>query len=186
MTNENIKLSKVKKSCHTVSVVSTILGVLSAIGAVILLSLTIFAFNSGDLISSAVKKSGLIDVPAVNQQYFGDDPAMMDQMGLDENTFFNSMAQSVGLFTLVKSIPCIALTIAFFMIRATFITIENQDNPFTDKVISRLTTLLIIVSVVMGLTIGVVYGALMGFFTYVLYTILDYGRALQIQSDETL
>ena len=186
MTNENIKLNKVKKSCHTVCTVSTVLGVICAIGAVLLLGLTIFAFSSGDLIANTMKQSGLINIPAVNQEYFGDDPALMEKMALDETTFFNSMAKSIALFTLVRTIPCIALTIAFFMLRATFITIEKQDNPFTTKVINRLTALWVIVSVVIGLTNGLIYGILMGFFTYVMYTILDYGRVLQIQSDETL
>ncbi len=186
MTNENIKLSKVKKSCRTVCTVSTILGVICAVGAVILLGLTIFAFNSGSLISSTLKNSGFIDIPSVNQQYYGDDPALMEKMALDETTFFDSIAKSVGLFTLVKTIPCIVLTIVFFAIRATFITIEKQDNPFTGKVISRLTTLLVIASVVIGISTGIVYGIMMGFFTYVFYTIMDYGRILQIQSDETL
>ena len=121
-----------------------------------------------------------------NQQYYGDDPALMEKMALDETTFFDSIAKSVGLFTLVKTIPCIVLTIVFFAIRATFITIEKQDNPFTGKVISRLTTLLVIASVVIGISTGIVYGIMMGFFTYVFYTIMDYGRVLQIQSDETL
>ena len=72
------------------------------------------------------------------------------------------------------------------LISGTFAIIEKEDNPFTDKVIKRVTVVMIIVSAFLFFTAGASFGILGGLVTLVVYSILDYGKTLQIQSDETL
>lgn len=182
MTLENMKLEKVKKSCNTIRKISTVLGVIAAILTVIMLLLSIAAFCSGDLISKALSESHLINIPAVNQQYYPDSP----EQAIDEARFYYNLSRSVGLFPLVLSITNGVFALVFFTIRSIFSTIVKQDNPFTTPVIRRLTIVLIIASVILFFTAKGIGGILMGFFTYIIYTIMDYGRALQIQNDETL
>ena len=72
------------------------------------------------------------------------------------------------------------------LISGTFAIIEKEDHPFTDKVIKRVTVVMIIVSAFLFFTAGASFGILGGLVTLVVYSILDYGKTLQIQSDETL
>ena len=78
------------------------------------------------------------------------------------------------------------LTVAMFLFRSVFTIILEEGNPFSDKVIKRILISMIIISVVLIFTSGVGFGVLGGFLTWVIYTILDYGRSLKTLSDETL
>ena len=64
--------------------------------------------------------------------------------------------------------------------------IREEENPFTDKAIRRIETVMIVTSIVMFFGPGTVFGILGLVVTWVVYTIMDYGKTLQIQSDETL
>ena len=72
------------------------------------------------------------------------------------------------------------------LVGSVFGLIMKEDSPFTDKVIKRIVIVLLAVSAVMLLTTGMAFGVLGAIITWVVYTILDYGKTLQIQSDETL
>ena len=72
------------------------------------------------------------------------------------------------------------------LVGGVFRIIREEENPFTDKAIRRITTVMIVASIVMFFTPGTVYGILGLVITWVVYTILDYGKTLQIQADETL
>ena len=72
------------------------------------------------------------------------------------------------------------------LISNVFGLIIKEDSPFTDKVIKKIVIVLGAVTVVMFLTSGMAFGVLGAIITWVVYTILDYGKTLQIQSDETL
>ena len=67
-----------------------------------------------------------------------------------------------------------------------FKIIREEDNPFTEKAIRRIVKVMIAVSIVMFFTPGSIFGILGLVITWVVRTILDYGRMLQIQADETL
>ena len=79
-----------------------------------------------------------------------------------------------------------ALAVVMRIVSSAFKIIDEEGSPFTDRVIKRMTTTMIIVSVIVALTASFAFGALLGVITWALYTILDYGKVLQIQSDETL
>ena len=67
-----------------------------------------------------------------------------------------------------------------------FKIIEEEETPFSDKVLKNLLVSLLIIDVIVAMSAGIGFGALAGLITWALYTIMDYGRTLQIQSDETL
>ena len=104
--------------------------------------------------------------------------------------FFEENADSPSLFlgfyiTLMSSVFIVS-AVAFFFITSVFDIVVKEGNPFTGKVIKRTLIAMIILTVIVGSNGGLGFGILMGFLTWVIYTILDYGRVLQIQSDETL
>ena len=64
--------------------------------------------------------------------------------------------------------------------------IETEETPFTDKVIKRITIVLGVLSFLLLATCGSALGIISGLVTWVVYNVLDYGKTLQIQADETL
>ena len=80
----------------------------------------------------------------------------------------------------------IILAVMLKLIGSVFRIIREEDNPFTDKVINRILTVMVVASIVMFFSPGTVYGILGLIITWVVHTILDYGKTLQIQADETL
>ena len=82
---------------------------------------------------------------------------------------------------------CIAVAAVMMkLLSSVFAMIEKEDTPFTDKVIKRVTVVMIVISGFLFLTAGSALGILSGLATWVIYTVMDYGKTLQIQSDETL
>lgn len=110
-------------------------------------------------------------VPAV-QEYF------------DEHE--GSISLALGLYILLAGAACGVLAASLGLISSVFAIILKEGNPFSDKVMKRVVISMIIISVVIALTSGFGFAILLGFITWVIYTILDYGRTLKTLSDETL
>ena len=90
------------------------------------------------------------------------------------------------MFAFVAAMLTAIMAVLFKLIGSVFSLIRKEDNPFTDKVIRRIVIVMTVLSVIIFFSSGMGYGILVGILTWVVYTVLDYGRTLQIQSDETL
>ena len=97
-----------------------------------------------------------------------------------------SISLSLGLYILLAGAACGVLAASLGLISSVFAIILKEGNPFSDKVMKRVVIAMIILSVVIALTSGFGFAILLGFITWVIYTILDYGRTLKTLSDETL
>ncbi len=97
-----------------------------------------------------------------------------------------SISLSLGLYILLAGVACGVLAASLGLISSVFAIILKEGNPFSDKVMKRVVISMIIISVVIALTSGFGFAILLGFITWVIYTILDYGRTLKTLSDETL
>lgn len=97
-----------------------------------------------------------------------------------------SISLSLGLYILLAGAACGVLAASLGLISSVFAIILKEGNPFSDKVMKRVVISMIILSVVIALTSGFGFAILLGFITWVIYTILDYGRTLKTLSDETL
>ena len=73
-----------------------------------------------------------------------------------------------------------------FQLYSVFDIIGKEDSPFTQRVLKKLLFALIVIDIVIAFTAGLGTAAVAGLVTWALYTIMDYGRLLQTQSDETL
>ena len=91
-----------------------------------------------------------------------------------------------GMYCILISFILVWFCVAFALISSVFDIIIKEGNPFADKAISRTLVAMIIISVLVASSAGLAFGVLCGFLTWVIYTIMDYGRVLKIQSDETL
>ena len=193
---ENVKIAKIKKSCSVGKKVSVILCIICIVGTVLALAGGIIIFSMGKKFDNEMEQAieeGYIStgssIGSSNFVHFetfdvsnlhSDIPAW--QAAIDDHPY----AISYGATCL--SIAGITALVAVLMklMSGTFQLIIKEDSPFTDKVIKRVVIVMIIVSAALFFTTGMAFGALGGIVTWVVYSIMDYGKTLQIQSDETL
>ncbi|MBO4309873.1 MAG: hypothetical protein J5856_02280 [Lachnospiraceae bacterium] len=202
MIEENKKLSNVKKSCKGAKIVSTIIFIVLLAGAVLCTICSILLFagrEKTDLEIKNAQASGYeMDVefkagPFVlgsfeNGDFVAHEPIDSDIPAVDN--FFKTNAESpsvyMGTSLFITAIMMLFSAFAFFLISSVFSIIVKEGNPFCKRVLKRTLVAMIILTVLVGFSAGIAFFVLMGFLTWVIYTVLDYGCVLQIQSDETL
>lgn len=192
MIEQDIKLQRVKKSLKTAQIVARVLEIIFIVGFVLLLA------------------SGIIFM--ANSSYFNEEYAN----GNSYVTFYNSIIEldngNTNFSTVIKSdVPFIqnmisennvaglfgmlfiAMSLGFpflaasfhFFVRACKIMLR-EESPFAKKARINILVAMIILSVLGMFTAGSGLGIACGVLTWCIYTILDYGALLQLQSDETL
>jgi len=202
MNEESKKLKNIRTSCKAAKIVSRIIlialivaAVLSIVSGIVLLAnrknmdeKILQAAASGQKINVDMKFGPFVFGRFVDGEFVATEKIDSDVPAL--KAFFEENADSPSLFlgfyiTLMSSIFIVS-AVAFFFITSVFDIVVKEGNPFTGKVIKRTLIAMIILTLIVGSNGGLGFGILMGFLTWVIYTILDYGRVLQIQSDETL
>lgn len=202
MNEESKKLKNIRTSCKAAKIVSRIIlialivaAVLSIVSGIVLLAnrknmdeKILQAAASGQKINVDMKFGPFVFGRFVDGEFIATEKIDSDVPAL--KAFFEENADSPSLFlgfyiTLISSVFIVS-AVAFFFITSVFDIVVKEGNPFTGKVIKRTLIAMIILTVIVGSNGGLGFGILMGFLTWVIYTILDYGRVLQIQSDETL
>ncbi len=204
MSNENIKLAKIKKSCHVASIITKIMFVLCIVGTVIAIGTGIYFIadrkNLNDAYEQAAevgsiditKELGDITVHLVKINYSDvlnpDSLKNIDSSipAVKESLQETPYSLSIAFHLMIIGGSVFLLTVAMFLLNKVFKIIEEEDTPFSDKVLKTLLVSLLIIDVIVAMSAGIGFGALAGLITWALYTIMDYGRTLQIQSDETL
>lgn len=188
----NTKLARIKKSCHIGAIVSNILCIICIVGCVLSLIASVALFvNRTEFESelSGLQESGRIESVTSRFSYadlgtadswHSDIPAV--QKVIDETP----LVFSVSTYAFVAFIATGVAAVLIKLTGSVFKTLENSDSPFDDKVIKKVMIVMIALSAVLLLTSGASFGLLCGLATWVVYTILDYGKTLQNQSDETL
>ncbi len=204
MNQENIKLSRIKKSCKVAGIVTRIAFIMCIIGCVLAIISGIVilanrvdmnatmteAIESGKEVAVGQRVGGVnfylakIDPNSINLfKYIKPESSIPAwQNYLDETPY----AFSAGLTLIGMGFGIGILAFALFQIYSLFDIIKKEDSPFSDKVLKKLLIALIIIDVIVALTVGFGQGAVGGLITWAVYTIMDYGRLLQTQSDETL
>lgn len=205
MNEENVKLARIKKSSKVAHAVSKTLFIVSMVACVITLVTGLVLFFGRDKFDPQIKEAlaanpekanatigfGNIKVATVEDGNFVLDEAMRwtsDVPALE--TFFrnndDSPAFTLGLYLMFISLLIAFVTFCLYLISSVFALLHKEGNPFDKKVIKRIMVTMIILSAILLTTSGMGLGILCGLLTWVVYTILDYGRLLKTQSDETL
>lgn len=205
MSQENTQLSRIKKSCRLGKIVSRIFFMCCVVGAVITLVVGILmlamsdkwedqiadALESGEAELSASMRLSVFKVDYMNvdlsdlqnlkdQKVESSIPAVEDRF--DQYPY----SSSIGIYCLMMAVMVGIMAFALFQISDAFRIVEEEETPFSKKVMHKLLVTMIIISVILAFTIGMAYGVIGGFITWAVYAIMDYGRVLQIESDETL
>lgn len=197
MNDMNDKLLKIKKSCKAGRLVANILCIIVIVGCVLSMVAGIFITARADTLETKFEQyvednslnPGENRIASVRMFSFdtpdpdkweSDVPAI--QKALDEHPY--TFLYGMYLFMAAGILAVVAVLLK--LINGTFLLIEKEENPFTDKVIKRVTIVLGIISALLFMTSGAALGILGALITWVVYTVLDYGKTLQIQADETL
>lgn len=98
-----------------------------------------------------------------------------------------------GNIALALEIACVLIAISllfFFIVLHLFIRIlreiKKEASPFTSVIIKTLRTTFTVLSILLFILFGIIYAAIGTLFFFIIYTIFEYGYALQLQVDETL
>jgi hypothetical protein len=197
MNEENIKIAKIKKSCHAGKIAATVLSIIAIVGCVMSIVGAGFVFSMGrefdDQVNTGIEQGILttddMDVAAsrlVNinvgkaDSIHSDIPALQNY--IDEAPY----AFKYGTVMAMAAVVCAVAAVLMKLTGSVFGLIETEETPFTDKVIKRVTLVLGIMSFLLLATSGAALGIIGGLVTWVVYNVLDYGKTLQIQADETL
>ena len=197
MNEEITKLAKIKKSCRLGRILSLILCIGAISGCVLCLIGSITVFSMGDKFDSKITL--LIDKGLVNsgEDSFGSvrllnidlgsiDNIHSDIPALQEQIERHPYTIKYGMTLIIGALTCAVAAIMLKLIQNVFTTIEKEYSPFTDKVIKKVGIVMAASTVVLLLTSGIAFGALGALTTWVVCTVMDYGKTLQTQSDETL
>lgn len=193
---ENVKLARIKKSCKVGQTVSTVLLVivivcfaLALIGGSVVLNmgerfeaLAQQAVASGDF-TAEVRIGGfkimdfdVTDLGAVHS----------DVPALNEAIMSHPYTSSAALYLFTMVGMCLVFAVLLYLIRSVFALIRTESTPFTDKVIRRVVIAMAVTSGVLLFTVSGGLAAIGGILTWAVYAIMDYGKTLQHQYDETL
>jgi len=197
MNEENAKIAKIKKSCHAGKIVSNIICIFFAVAFAAAIIGSIMTFANGkefDLIIQSAEERGVIDnadrigsarlfdinLGIVPENIESDIPAVREALEDHPRAFM------YGSYMLIMGIAFAIVAVLSKLVSSVFALIEKENTPFTDKVKKRVTIVMIITTVILFLTTGTPFGALFILLTWVVSSVLDYGKTLQVQSDETL
>lgn len=196
MNEINEKLDRIKKSCHTGKIVSNVFCIIAIVGCVLSLIAGISIFAMGREFDDMIESGREAGIVSVGDKIGG---ARMIDINLDDPSSIESDIPalkeaiadhpfSILYGTYIMSVTVILAVVAVMMklISSVFAMIEKEETPFSDKVRKRVTIVLAITSGILLLTNGAALGVLGALVTWAVYTILDYGKTLQTQSDETL
>ncbi|MCR5702368.1 MAG: hypothetical protein K6G76_09505 [Lachnospiraceae bacterium] len=203
VNEENVKLEKVIKSCKAAKICSKIFFMLFMAATVITFVAGIVSIvdrdNMDKKIEASVSKSNVTKDITIGSFRVGTvedgDIKFAKSVKLESSVpsiqkFFDENGDSasliLGMYCILVSVICFVVTFAIWMISTVFDTILKEGNPFADAVVKRILISMIILTGIVGLTSGIGSAVLLGLVTWAVYTIMDYGKLLRIQSDETL
>ena len=193
---ENRKLERIRKSCGVGEKLTTVFCIIAIVGCVILLIGGFAVLNMGKRFDdqvNAFSNEGKIDVTdrIGSFRLLGvdlGDPTQIesDVPAIREALKDHPYSVEVSTICFLTAFMTAIMAVMMKMAGSVFTLIRKEESPFTDKVIKRVLIVMIVLSGIVFLSAGLGSGALCGVLTWVVYTILDYGKTLQIQSDETL
>lgn len=204
MNQENIKLNRIKKSSHVAGIVTRIVFILCVVASMILIVTSIVMIadrtNMNAQIKAGIEGANDVDVTKkvgpvnVHLLRFSKDSFDITKYqkiessipALEKALSDTPYSLTLGFTLLTAGLNVVLLAIAMFQLYSVFDIIGKEDSPFTQRVLKKLLFALIVIDIVIAFTAGLGTAAIAGLVTWALYTIMDYGRLLQTQSDETL
>lgn len=187
MRDEMVKLEKVKKSCKISGTISKIIACLLTVGFVASVAGIIILGAIGyDKINTEIGKAvesgdATFEVDDVNINGMVQFDAQIEEMA-DQGEY----AEVITVACVIVAVVTAALAVVFWMLVSIFKMITESNTPFTINIRNRIKAIFIMVAVIALITNGLGMGVIVGCIGWSLYSIFDYGFAIQQEVDETL
>ncbi|MBP5553809.1 MAG: hypothetical protein J6X94_02950 [Lachnospiraceae bacterium] len=182
MTEQMKKLEAVKNRCNTTSKVVGVIEVICTIFAVIIGSIALIFIFGANSLNSAIEEG-------INQGYF------------NYETFFNAggvmgirslipdngnYAFGIGITSLFATLAIVTVIIILAFIRKIFTIIREENSPFSERCLKTIRIGFIVMTAATLLSRSVGATLITGFILFCIYSVFEYGAALQTEIDETL
>ena len=185
MNEQMVKLEAIKKRCHTASkVLGIIRGFIIAITVIVLLAgILIFAYSN--VINPELIKATEEGYLNLNSQinYNGPFNFMID---LNDKFGPDNQAATLWLTCMIAGFASLVVAIILTFIKNIFTCLEKENNPFSEKCMKQIKISFIVITVTSLLSSSLGVTIIVGLILYCIYSIFEYGAALQTEIDETL
>jgi len=190
MNEQEIKLEKVKKSCRIAKNVTRVFLIilLVAVGIMIFASLACVGYKD-EINKGATQEYGYdfeADFSEASRALEMSSGLLTVRFDTQTDLESGNIAGAVVKVLACAACLCLVMGIVFGLLFSIFKTLENGESPFSAQILKKLKTMFIVITVIMGLFMGVGLSMISGLVLWCIYCILDYGCVLQRDVDETL
>ncbi len=185
MNEQNNKLEVIRNRCRISALVARILRIILEIGMIGSLVGAIACFFQRARIDQFVPAE--IAAGTLREETLKLGGPIL-KVVIDYNKAFQegNYAGPIIISCLTAAAICAVWVILLTLFRKIFIDLATHETPFSDTVMRRLKMSFIIMAVLLVLFIGLGVGVIGGLLLWCIYSVLDYGKALQTEVDETL
>ena len=185
MNVQNQKLEVMKKRCDTTAKVLKVLRTICIAAAIVLfVALFLIVVKRNDIDAGIYQ--GVEDGSVTITQTHSEFGILRLDMNMDELYDAGHYAIAIAIQTVIGIVMCIISAVIIEMLRGAFVCMCKEDTPFSDAVMKKLRIAFIIMIVCLFLGVGLGAGIIGMLVLWCIYSILEYGAALQTEVDETL
>lgn len=183
--NKEKKLEQVRKSCNVGKIIISVLKVITIVSAILCLIGGILVFAQRDkvneMMSNATNSGVEIDKKDMVLNGFV-------QLDLDFTSTVEDGRYDVMILVeiAIGLVACVFAAIIFGIVENMLKVVIESESPFSEAVIKRFKVLFITITVLVAICTGAGTAAATGLVLWCIYTIFDYGYAIQTEVDETL
>ena len=182
MTEQMKKLEAVKNRCTTTAKVVGVLEVICTILAIITASIALTFIIGMNKLNPMIEEG--VNQGYINYETFFNAGGVMGFRGLLPTN--GNYALGIGLTCLFATLAVVSVVIILAFIKKIFTIIIEENSPFSERSLKTIKIGFIVITVitVLGGSLGVT--VITGFILFCIYSIFEYGAALQTEIDETL
>ncbi len=185
MNEQNKKLESLKKRCSTAAKVVTVFQIITIVGTVLAFIAGIYLFTAAEKVNPQIIEgieAGYLDLNT-DLQYHG-----LFELCVEVQDYYpaNDYAHPLGITCMVAACTCAMVAVILIFIKKIFTIIEKENNPFSENCLKQLKISFIIIAITAFLTLSAGFGIVTSFILFCIYSIFQYGAALQTEIDETL
>lgn len=185
MNEQNERLEVMKKRCRTSAKIVGIIQIITIVGVVLSIVGAFICFTQKDMINdhlASAVESGQVTVEnlRIGSGVFH---FMVDYTQAFKEGMY---AVPMGFNCIFSAVMCFIVTFALGLFKDIFKELSGEVMPFSEKILGKLKYAFIMLIAALLVFVGIgpaVVGALL---MWCIYSILEYGKALEIEIDETL
>ena len=176
------KLEAVKTRCNTLAKIVGVFEIICVVLAIITGSIALSFFIGMDKINPLLEEG-------ISQGYFNYSTSVHvgSVMGFENIVPQNgNYALGIGITCLFATLAVVCVVVILAFIKKIFTIIKEENSPFSEKCLKtiKISFIVITVATFLGGSIGVTL--VTGFILFCIYSVFEYGAALQTEIDETL